>query len=346
MQSINMSQVKIINVPIIPLEDGVSTRMCDNSSFYDTSSFDKVYEDLNDLYMSNFNGGKGNLDYDIQMLNEIFVRGKLKYIREMRKKCSIMDKINVVTILNQTLTVIKTYLKIVPVIITSDNEITLRDLQLKPTGKDSVYNISILPQENQFINLLMINVTFKNIYITVDNSKISASIIDSVFIKAGIHIKSKSHGKHLAITIDNCTFLGDIDYNSVEVINTTNVSISSTTFKDLKCEPEAIFLQCFGSQLELKNTSFVGCEPFAEIIFLNTCNVTATFLTVLKNYGNYGDVSKHGKITITLRVEDSTLNVSKSTFEDNSNRHLIYFASNDLIWTNALLKEIKSASHF
>ena len=295
--------------------------VCEKIIDYKVSFVNDVYEIIKDLYVSRFKGSQDQLNDDINSLNRTFIMAA-------DDQCQFKGIPEVLSVWNQTTTEIVSGLKIVPISVISDYDIIISNMKLYSTTKDRVYNISFFSKGNQRINLSIRNVTFKGVYLSTDNSQMSVSVTDSIFTGAGIQIKSKVNASHLPVIINNCKFHGDMAYEAISLINTKNVSISSSTFTGLQCGSKVSVLQCERSQLDVRNISFDSCMSYDYIICLDHCNVSASTMQALNNKdGVPDDIQPTGM----LRAKYCNLHISKSNFERNTNQIIITFENNTLV---------------
>ena len=103
-----------------------------------------------------------------------------------------------------------------------DTDVTINNMSFH---RDTVYKINFMQQGNKTLHISMVNVSFKGIYLSVESSQISMFVKENIFIRSGIQINTKFNDNHLPVVIDNCTFLGYIDYYALAFINITNLSL-------------------------------------------------------------------------------------------------------------------------
>ena len=280
-----------------------------------TLQIDNIQKELKELYMFQFNVSKDQLEDGIRKLNEILTWSKNQY----NKWYYLIVHTDLSGIWNQVLEGIMSSMRIISVNVLIDNDVTINNMEFHPTSKDRIYKLNFLQQGNKTLQVTIINTTLERIYLSVQGSHMSMFANDSIFTGSGIQINPQFNVNPLPIVIDNCTFLGNINYPAVAIINTTNVSVTNSRFIDLECPGFMSVVVCHDSQLELRNISVVGCVCLSDTILIHHSNVTASYVRV-KNNRDYGYQRYEGKL---LRVDESILHTDNLTFEGNLNNILM-----------------------
>ena len=292
---------------------------CKNLAENNTSRIDEIHKELEELYLSQFNTGKNQHEGGIQKLSKIFTWAKSQYIEQLQQDCydGGIGLNDFYIIWNQTLKGVRSGMKTISINVIIDTDVTINNMSFN--SRDIVYKINFLYQGNKILCLSVMNVTFERIYLSVESSHMSMFVKDSIFIRSGIQINPQFNVNSQAVTIDNCTFLGHISYPAVEVINTTNVSVTNSRFQNLECvAPHVSVVICHDSQLELRNVFVDGCVCFNTIL-IHQSNMTASYVRVKNNRNRNSDYYT-GKL---LSTDKSILHIDSSTFEENLNDALM-----------------------
>ena len=205
----------------------------------------------------------------------------------------------------------------------TDTDIAVADIQLVPPHSKQSYQINIVLAANQSINIYMTNTRLERVHFQMDNSQMSLHAHSCVFNQAGISIESEINQSHRSVRIERCTFHGDISDTSdttIKLIKTTNVSIATSVFEDLRVAGvwgvRAVY--CGNSEIEIDDTVFTRTSltgRYAGTIRADRCNLTVTNLTMIDNQADDGDVWRYPAL---VSVRDSRLSISASRFEGNS----------------------------
>ena len=153
-----------------------------------TLKIDTIHKKLQELYLSEINTSKDQLEGRIQKLNELFLWGINKCKNVLTDLCSNdVHSGNIFQEVTQTVDEIMFRMKTISISIISNNDISIRNGEFYSAGKDTVYNISFMQQENKSLQISMMNVTFEGIYLLVQSSYRSVLAKNNLFIRSGMH---------------------------------------------------------------------------------------------------------------------------------------------------------------
>ena len=130
--------------------------------------------------------------------------------------------------------VILTYLSIVNEIqidIETASDIHIENMEILPTLHS--FHVRIWTTRQQNINVTITNSKVQNVFLELDIGQGSLQVNNSRFTEAGITVRGGVKKLQQVVSMDNCTFEGDIKKEEVHIINTSNVHITSSTFKNL-----------------------------------------------------------------------------------------------------------------
>ena len=180
------------------------------------------------------------------------------------------------------------------------------------------YRLTITPKDNQ-IHVQISNSTIHNVYLHLDNSKISAHITNNVFTGAGIKISSTSTDLHELVIIENCIFQGIYFETIFEALNTKNVYLHSCVFNDSKFilpseedDIESSGILCFNSQIELHDTLFQGVS-FNPVVAFENCTLAIYQITMSGNF-----LFSQSTTYLKLYFKHSETIIEGGKFEDNT----------------------------
>ena len=307
-----------------------------NSIELAVSHIDTIHKELKELYISEFNTSKDQLDHGIQKLNEIFTWGKNQYSEKLQQECHFRN-------IEFTLKGVKSRMKTISVNVIIDTDVTINNVSFQ--SRDIVYKINFMQQGNKTLHVSLINVTLERIYLSVQGSHMSVFVKDSFFIGSGIQMNPQFNVNNQPVVIDNCTFCGDISYPSVAIINTTIVSVTNSRFHNLECAGFMSVVVSHDSQLELRNVSVDGCVCLSDTILIHHSNVTASSVRVKNNQNSYEALATEYKL---LHSDKSILHIDNLIFEGNLNDILMSLESscvniNLCTFTNNNIKTVMEA---
>ena len=180
-------------------------------------------------------------------------------------------------------------LRSVNVDILTDRDIDVSNQIIPVVETFYCYHLTISPANNRTVHIHISNSTINNVYIYLDNSKISAHITNNAFTGAGIKISSTSTDLYQPVIIENSIFKGLYSKPILEVLNTTNVYLHSCVFNNSKLgglpvldDNECSRMLCFNSKIELVDIFFreVSFFPFAAF---ENCTLAIYRLTMSGN---------------------------------------------------------------
>ena len=185
----------------------------------------------------------------------------------------------------------------------TDIDIDINNMQIiLPNKRASLHPIQLISQIKG-VNITIISCSVEGLRLLLDNANISLYIESSTFTAAGINIQSDDSTEHLPVKIQSCHFSGHFPEDTLHFNNTDNVSIESCHFIDLQFNNDK------SSVIKGLNSSF----HINNSVFTN----------------NRGSVSIHGRFSqiincsftrskSCLKAEDTTVNISMSQFDGNT----------------------------
>ena len=251
------------------------------------------------------------------LLKTACARSKDVYVTLVNESCMISSSYsqrNIEKVLNVTMEEYFQILNQIQLIIFVNSSTYVANMSLSPP-LDSYqnYHICMKPTETMANFEFMIkNATVQKMYIELDNQHFSVKIFNSNFSEAGLAIRStlNSIGKWPVI-VNNCTFQDNSIQKSIIVINTMNVTVLSTVFKNLQSPPKFSAFFCNTSLLEINDSLFHNNSALPLLEF-NECNVTVAFTNISRNRIGHGYLGL-GLVTAAR----SRINIFSSNIEDN-----------------------------
>ena len=221
---------------------------------------------------------------------------------------------NMETVLNVTMDEYFQILNQIQLIIFVNSSTYVADTSLSPPLDNyQSYHICMIPiRKMANFEFMIKNATIQKIYTELDNQHFSVNILNSRFSEAGLVIRStlNSIGKWPVI-VNKCTFEDNSIQKSIIVIDTMNVTVSSTVFKNLQSPPKFSAFFCNTSLLEINDSLFHNSSALPLLEF-NECNVTVAHTNISRNRIGHGYL---GLVLIT--ASGSSINIFGSNIEDN-----------------------------
>ena len=193
-------------------------------------------------YMSpyqNFGYARQSIESYCQSMNN-FMNEELLY----RDRCNVFAYIVIDTMtesfaLGQTFQFLKTAhynmnyeLRSIPVEIITDKDLSVCNTENLVNTTEFYYIITIIPTVNRCIHLEVENNTLHGVYLTINNSRISANITNNILIRSGIEVKSSASDSYCDVYLEGNTFTGPKLRSAIEIHQTANVYLLSTVFVD------------------------------------------------------------------------------------------------------------------
>ena len=192
------------------------------------------------------------------------------------------------------------------------------DTSLSPSlGSYQSYHICVKPLgEMTNFEFIIENTTMQKVSIELDNQHFSVNVLSSTFLEAGLVISSKlnSIGKR-PVFINKCTFERSVIQKSLMVIDTANVTVSSTIFQNLQYPPKFSAFHCNNSFLDINNSLFHESSALPLLQF-DACNVTMTDMNISRNRIGHGNLGL-GLVTVAR----STVAIISSNIEENDGKN-------------------------
>ena len=159
-------------------------------------------------------------------------------------------------------------------VVITDTDIVIdhKDINLQ-NNQNTFHLIHVISKEdNTKINIS--HCTFKGLRLKLGITNISLHIQNSRFIDAGITIESEGNRGHLPVKIASCNFSGQFSEDILVFNNTKNVSIESCHFNDLKSSNDKSFIiKAVDSILHIKNSEFRN-NPSCMEVQKSTVNIS------------------------------------------------------------------------
>ena len=186
----------------------------------------------------------------------------------------------------------------------TDADIVINNMQIIPPNKNASLHPIHLISQTKGVNITISNCLIKGLRLMFDNANISLYIENSTFTAAGISIQSEENTEHLPVHIQSCHFSGHFPEDTLLFTNTDNVSIESCHFPDL--------------QLSNNESSIIkGQNSFLHIVHSIFTNNTEP----ISIHGGSSQIinCSFTKSRSCLKAEDTTVNISMSQFDGNTN---------------------------
>ena len=200
------------------------------------------------------------------------------------------------------------------------------------------YHIVINPAIDRAIHADIINNTFNNVDLYLNNSRMSAHIKNNTFTKGTIIISSTQSEPHQPVIIEDTMFNGDNFKTILEVHNTKRVYLLSCVFKNLYAfivnDKDITGMMCYNSEVELHGTLFENVS-FVPVVSIEKCKLTFHNVTMSEIHFPKSAYSAQSEKYHILHAKYSEATIENSKFENITGAHCFLIVSGNATINNA-----------
>ena len=200
------------------------------------------------------------------------------------------------------------------------------------------FHYHFIPTSSRIIQIDILNNTFHNLHLYLDNCRMSAHIKDNVFMKAGIKISSTHTNTHHPVSVENNLFQGDNTETILEVRDTTSINIFSCVFKKSHLFVRPIMetktrsaMLCHNSQVEMHDIMFKNVS-FGPVVAFQNCTLSIHNITMFKN--NLSRFKSADRSLMHIKYSEGTIENIK--FEQNKWTFGFWVSSGNITFKNMI----------